>query len=374
MEKQKIIQVWVPGLSFSGGIQAFSKDFLRALTEGTGGVRKIVLSKNDLPGETPNTPDVVYRSFGHLPEPLRKIAFAFGLVLYAIRYRPSLIVVGHAHFARIAALLKRFLGIPFWVIAYGLEVWDERGDEVANSLRSADRILSISSFTRDKLIEQQKLNPKQFVILPTTFDETRFSPQPKPDALLKKLNLQPDSRVILTVCRLAGAERYKGYDLIVHALPAVLKSIPTAHYVLVGKGGDEGRVREMVNELELQEHVTLAGFVSEDELADYYNLCDVFAMPSKREGFGIVFLEALACGKPVLAGNADGSVDALCHGELGALINPDDVDEIVRSLVDILQGNYPLPIIYQPEQLRQKVIDIYGFKRFAATLMGYLNE
>jgi hypothetical protein len=79
MEKQKIIQVWVPGLSFSGGIQAFSKDFLRALTQGTRGVRKIVLIKNDLPGETPNTPDVVYRCFGYLPEPLRKIAFAIGL-------------------------------------------------------------------------------------------------------------------------------------------------------------------------------------------------------------------------------------------------------------------------------------------------------
>ena len=374
MDKQKVIQVWVPGLSFSGGIQAFSKDFLRALTQGTRGVRKIVLIKNDLPSETPNTPDVVYKCFGHLPEPLRKIAFASSLVLYALRYRPSLIVVGHAHFARIAALLKRLFGIPFWVIAYGLEVWDEKGAEVANSLRSADRILSISGFTRDKLIEQQKLNPKQFVILPTTFDETRFCPQPKPQALLQKLNLHPDGRVILTVCRLAGAERYKGYDLIIHSLPAVLKSIPTAHYVLVGKGEDEGRIRGMVADLGLQEHVTLAGFIAEDELADYYNLCDVFAMPSKREGFGIVFLEALACGKPVLAGNADGSVDALCHGELGALINPDDVDEIVRSLVEILQGKYPLPIIYQPEQLRQRVIDTYGFKRFAATLMGYLNE
>jgi glycosyltransferase involved in cell wall biosynthesis len=97
-------------------------------------------------------------------------------------------------------------------------------------------------------------------------------------------------------------------------------------------------------------------------------------MPSKREGFGIVYLEALACGKPCLGGDRDGAIDALCQGELGALVNPDDVDEIATTLIQILQGSYPNPSIYQPELLREKVIDVYGFKKFKQTLGDLLAE
>ena len=118
----------------------------------------------------------------------------------------------------------------------------------------------------------------------------------------------------------------------------------------------------------------MTGFVPDSQLADYYNLCDVFAMPSKGEGFGIVFIEALACGKPVLAGNKDGSVDALANGELGALVNPDDLNEIANTLIQILQGIYPNPIMYKPEILRQKTIEYFGFDKFKMTLKKYLED
>ncbi len=91
-------------------------------------------------------------------------------------------------------------------------------------------------------------------------------------------------------------------------------------------------------------------------------------MPSKGEGFGIVYLEALACGKPTLGGDRDGAIDALCHGELGALVNPDNIEEIAKTIIQILQGIYPHPIMYQPELLRQKVIETFGFDRFKQTL------
>ena len=97
-------------------------------------------------------------------------------------------------------------------------------------------------------------------------------------------------------------------------------------------------------------------------------------MPSKGEGFGIVYLEALACGKPTLGGNQDGAIDALCHGRLGALVDPDNIEEIAQTLIQILQGTYPNSLIYQPEQLRQKVIETYGFEKFKQTLAGYLTE
>jgi phosphatidyl-myo-inositol dimannoside synthase len=97
-------------------------------------------------------------------------------------------------------------------------------------------------------------------------------------------------------------------------------------------------------------------------------------MPSKGEGFGIVYLEALACGKPVLGGNQDGAIDALYQGELGALVDPDDVDAIAQTLVQILQGTYPNSLIYQPELLRQKVIDYFSFDSFKKTLGDLIKK
>src|SRR5207248_1608633 len=115
---------------------------------------------------------------------------------------------------------------------------------------------------------------------------------------------------------------------ILRALPAIRREIPDVRYVLVGEGEDRARIETLVRELNLFGVVILAGGVSPRELADYYNLCDVFAMPSKGEGFGIVYLEALACGKPVLAGNGDGSSEPLQNGKVGLLLDADDVDQI----------------------------------------------
>ena len=120
--------------------------------------------------------------------------------------------------------------------------------------------------------------------------------------------------------------------------------------------------------------MTLAGFIPEEELADHYNLCDVFAMPSKGEGFGIVYLEAMACGKPVLGGNKDGTVDPLVNGELGCLVDPDDVEAIAENLTSILQGTYPNEIMYQPEKLRQKTIDLFGYDRFCQTVAELIES
>jgi glycosyltransferase involved in cell wall biosynthesis len=145
-------------------------------------------------------------------------------------------------------------------------------------------------------------------------------------------------------------------------------------YLIAGEGDDTGRIRRMVEERGLGGHVTLTGFVPDDELCDHYNLCDVFAMPSKREGFGIVYLEAMACGRPTLAGNKDGAVDALQRGRLGALVNPDDVREITDTLVGILERTYPNNLMYSPEDLRGAVIDAFGFERFKQTLSSYLEE
>jgi glycosyltransferase involved in cell wall biosynthesis len=96
-------------------------------------------------------------------------------------------------------------------------------------------------------------------------------------------------------------------------------------------------------------------------------------MPSKAEGFGIVYLEALACGKAVLGGNQDGAIDALCHGKLGALVNPDDVQALAQTLTEILIKKYPNSLMYQPESLRDLVMNVFGFEQFQSTLNQHLE-
>lgn len=186
--------------------------------------------------------------------------------------------------------------------------------------------------------------------------------------------MKPKQPVILTVARLAPSERYKGYDQIIQALPQIRQIIPDVHYIIVGKGNDTARIEQLIKQLGLQDCVSLAGFIPDEQLCDYYNLCHLFAMPSKGEGFGIVYLEALACGKPVLGGNQDAAIDALCHGKLGALVNPDDVLEIAHTIIEILLGKYNNSLMYQPQSLRQAVIDTFGFEQFQKTLAGYLHR
>jgi glycosyltransferase involved in cell wall biosynthesis len=293
---------------------------------------------------------------------------------YGLWQRPSLVIASHFNFTVAAYWLKRLTGIPYWTNAYGMEAWDIKQPAIQKALHHADRILSISGYTRDRLLKEQNLDPNKISLLPCTFEPSQFKIAPKPAYLLEQYGFKSEQPIILTVSRLDASEQYKGYDKILEALPQIRQAIPNVHYIIAGKGNDRPRIEQLIAQLELQDCVTLAGFVPDEQLCDYYNLCDLFAMPSKREGFGIVYLEALACGKPTLGGNQDGAIDALCHGELGALVNPDDVGAIAQTTIQILQKTYPNPILYNPEALRQRVIDVYGFERFKQTLGQYIDE
>ena len=371
------IHLWLPNLfEFKGGIQVFSAFLLEVLENIYSETNYNVFLKHDtkVVGEYQFSNRTKFHFSGKWHHKIRTPAFAAQLISSGIRLRPDLIITSHLNFTEAAYCLKKLTGIPYWTIAHGVEAWNIKRPSLQTALRYADRILAVSSYTRDRLLQEQNLDPKKVVILPNTFNSERFQIADKPINLLQKYQLKPQQPVILTVNRLVSSESYRGYDKILEALPIIRQVIPNIHYIIVGKGDDRPRLERSINQRNLQDCVTLAGFVPDSELSDYYNLCDVFAMPSKLEGFGIVYLEALASGKPVLGGNQDGAIDALCRGELGVLINPDNELEIAQSIIQILQGTYSNPSIYQPQGLRQKVIDYFGFERFEATLTEYLKQ
>lgn len=375
--KKRNIHLWTPDLLASrGGIQTFSSYLLNALREIDPGLVSRIFIKNEtypesLPESESNWPPLTCTGAG--PPWMRTLNFSFQSVMHSFRERPDLIITTHIHFSPAAQFIKKLFGIPYWVVAHGIDAWGVTDSALKSALKDADLVLAVSTHTRDRLLAEQRLDADRVVILPNTMNESQYVIRPKPRHLLERFQLLPEQPVILTVARLDNRERYKGYDRLIEGMPLIREALPDVRYLLVGKGKDRPRIEALIKQHGVENCVTLAGYVPDEELCDYYNLCDVFAMPSKLEGFGIVFLEALACGKPVLAGNQDGSVDALCHGELGVLINPDRTDEIAETLIMMLRRDYPHPLIYQPQSLRQRVIEAYGFDRFRSTIASYLQ-
>ncbi|WP_375495833.1 glycosyltransferase [uncultured Nostoc sp.] len=371
------LHLWFPNLfEFKGGIQVYLQDILQAIQEGLPNLSVCILDKLDRnkPVDKFTSNNYSFTFSGSFPGFLKTLHFAFNLIFKALSKLPKFILCGHINFAPIALFVHRLTGIPYVIIVYGIDAWEIQNIWKIKALYAAEKIISISGYTRDRLINEHNLSPDKFELLPVTFDAERFEISPKPNYLLERYGLKSNQPVILTVTRLSSDDGYKGYDQIIQALSQIKHQLPDAHYILAGKGDDRARIEKLIAQLNLQDSVTLAGFVPDDELCDHYNLCNVFAMPSRREGFGIVYLEALACGKPTLGGNQDGAIDALCHGELGALVDPLDVDAIAQTIIQILQGTYPNPLIYQPEALRQKVIDTFGFVRFKQTFAELMKN
>ena len=369
------IHIWIPDYqSATGGIQIFSRFVVRAIADCFPDGQITVLSKNDrsFPILPTHTSPIRFDCTGWWAPSRRTTAYTLQLIKYGLRDRPDLIFCGHVNFSPVARWLKWFARIPFIAIGYGLDIWNVRREGARRAVPAADRALAISHFTADSMAKAFGLRRDQIGLLPTTFDPEIFVPGLKPHYLLKRFRLAPEQPVILTVARLAGEERFKGYDQVLRALPAVRRAVPQVHYILGGKGPDKPRLEELVRDLRLEDVVTFAGYIPDHELCGFYNLCDVFVMPSKAEGFGIVFLEALACGKPVITGNKDGSVDAVMNGKLGVLVDPDNVAEIAETLMLVLTKKHPLGILQDPGRLRAEAIAAYGYQRFVKTLAAHL--
>jgi glycosyltransferase involved in cell wall biosynthesis len=185
--------------------------------------------------------------------------------------------------------------------------------------------------------------------------------------------LPSNKKIILTICRLAKSEKYKGYDRVIQALPKILEQVPDTIYTLIGDGDDMEDIKKIIEELNLKEKVYLLGAIKNDFIPEILNVADLFVMPSKGEGFGIVFIESLACGVPVIAGNKDASKEALINGELGIMVDPDNVNEIAEAIIKVLKGEAPKHL-YDKNYLRQKVIENFSFEVFKNRVKIFLES
>lgn len=351
---------------YTGGLEKFNRAFIKALYEISSeqNSKLAVKSSHDLNCDKRYLPDEKFQGFNK-----NKIKFTINCLTEA--HKIDLAFIGHINLAPVAVVLKLLNPkIKLIVIGHGIEIWDKQILIKKILLKWAYKILAVSNFTKNQIVINNKIDQNKIIIFPNTLDPyfVKTNVNEKPNYLLKRYNIGSNTKIILTVSRLTKYEGYKGYDKVIEALPKVIQKVPNTKYILCGKYDEnEGiRLKEKVKSLGLEKYFILTGFIKEDELTDHYLLADVFVLPSKKEGFGIVFIEAAACGIPVIAGNQDGSVDALMNGELGKLINPESVEEISEAIISqINQGK---------SNNSNKVIENFGFNKFKEKLRQLINS
>lgn len=370
------IHLWVPGIrEGSGGIQNYCRDLLLAIQTDLPKHPIHVVIKNDTPskGDPLFANNVTWSSASRFPVKLQTIGFSALGLTDCMKYPPGLIICGHVNFLPAVQRIAKWWKVPFTTFMYGIDVWAKISLSARNGLHSATPLCSISSYTSKRAVEAQGLEEKAIAHLPCTFNTARYTPGPKPPELLQRYGLTPDQAVLFTVSRLAASERYKGHEQVLEALPEVAKQRPDIRYLIGGTGDYSPQLKQRAAELGVADRVIFAGFISNDELAAHYQLCDAFVMPSRKEGFGIVFLEAMACGKPVIGGNQDGSVDALDGGRLGILVDPTSVPSITDAILQAINKTHPNRLLFDPAALHDAVVETFGPAAFQRRLHDALQ-
>lgn len=357
------VHIWAPAFTgFGGGITVFSCELALALHDLGSDLR--LLGKFDAGGHWHGAPLWGARNY---PRALRTAVFAAGALGTAARHRPDHLISTHVNFGPAARWVTRAFGTPLTLVAHGVDVHDGLSTARRAALRASERILAVSSWTRQRVLDIGEVDPARVSVLPNTFDEARFEVQARSQELFRRHNIDPDEKVILTIGRLDASERYKGHDRLLQALPAVQATCGAVRLLIIGEGDDRRRLESMSQALGVQRSVTFCGFVPIEHLAGYYGVADAFAMPSTGEGFGIVFLESMGCGTPVLAGNRDGSVDALDGGRLGLLVDPEDIGAVAAGLVALLKRQGP-SWWFDRHALSRAVIERFGRAAFRSAL------
>jgi len=269
----------------------------------------------------------------------------YALALHRL-YRFELIECGQAlPLGLIAWLFKQIFGVPYLIYAYGREILRPQQYPFLRTilriiLREAALVICVSEHTR-QVVLQVGVPPTRVRVLYPSVDVTRFHPNIDGSYVITQHGLR-GKRILLTVSRLV--ER-KGIDIVLYALPCIREVIPNVVYLIVGDGPDRKRLEALAQTLDVKEAVRFIGWVSDELLPAYYAACDVFILLSRSipeigevEGFGIVYLEAGACGKPVIAGRSGGVMEAVQDGVNGLLVEPKDVQAVCQAVIRVLKN------------------------------------
>lgn len=318
-----------------GGMAKFNRDLAEALAARPDCAQIVVLPRlMRLGPATAPVPDKAVQDNRAIGGRLRYLLYCLGRLFFGGRF--DLIVCGHVTlvpFALMWGLLRR---TPVLLTIHGIDAWQPSRWRLINLLvAKVPYVVSVSALTRDRFIAWSGIDKEKVFILPNCVDAMLYGPGPKPAALVEQYQLA-GKRVIMTLGRAESNERNKGFDEVIEVLPDILRDAPDVVYLIAGPGNDLERLGAKAQSLGVGDHVVFTGLVTEAEKVDHFRLADAFVMPSRGKGFGIVLLEALACGIPVVASRADGGREALAGGEMGRLVDPDDREDIKDAILAAL--------------------------------------
>jgi len=279
-------------------------------------------------------------------------------ILYSLRafwsclqFKPQVIFCGHIFMLPRVVLLAAILDVKVWLHLNGIEAWDKPSTFMQKNICHLDIVTCVSRYTRRRFLAWADIAADRVHVLPNTVSSA-FIPLVR-DAARSDYGVA-GNKVLLTVSRLSSLERYKGHDRILKCLSQLREKYPEILYLIAGEGDDEARLKDMVQQLGVQDCVRFLGRVANEKLPALYAAADLFLMPSTGEGFGIVFLEAMASGTPALGLDCDGSIDPLLDGEMGFV--SDEKNLLVNMEKAILFG--------RPAGLSQRVHACFGKDNF----------
>ncbi len=366
---KRVLFYYLSAFGKTGGIEKFNQCFIKALGQlmQADSLQASVFSVHDETADHRYIDEVPFRGF-------QKNRGGSAISVLKTVVTTDVLILGHANLLSIGLLAKMINPkCTLILIAHGIEVWKKFSLIENLAIKKCGYILAVSTYTKNQIALRNKIDAKKIKLFPNTIDPFFEIPNTfqRPSYLMKRYGLRPDQRIVYTLSRLLWSEKNKGYDKIISSLPRILERYPEVVYILGGKfdAREKERIDNLISLYKVEKNVILTGFIEDKEKTDHYLLADVFVLPSRKEGFGIVFLEALACGTPVIGGNQDGTVDALHNGSLGSLINPKNENDIQRSILESISSiEKKTPASYQ-----QSILENYHFSKFVNRLNTVLS-
>jgi phosphatidyl-myo-inositol dimannoside synthase len=335
-----------------GGIENYNKSFLKALDSLNERVTSISVYDKDNNQEFEN---VEFKNFNK-----NKVRASFYLLKNVFKIEK--LIVAHINLlpvVMIAKILNPKLRV--YLSIYGIEVWKKIPFLFAWFLKRI-QILSISKYTTKIFSKFNELSENSISYLP-----------PSVDGMINKSILKnvydKNNFNILSVTRLSSNDSYKGVDSIIKVIPLLLEKIPNIKYTIIGKGCDKARLVALVKKLNIEKYIEFKGFVG--CVDSYYQYCDIFALPSKGEGFGIVYIEAMKYKKPCIACDEGGQTDAVIDGQTGYLCEYDNLKCISEKIITLFDNKRLLKLF--GENAYQYFMINFSFKEFKNRLNGILN-
>lgn len=386
---KKISNILVIALDFKpmpGGVAEYTHQLLLPLTSQ---IKKITVLTARMNFKTEVFDKSVPYSVIRIPLPaepeniFHKIRSLFYYLFQCFRYikqiRPDVIFINHIESWSIYIfLITRLLRIPYYIMTHGLEVTTIKKNRIFHFkaglvLKHARKIFSVSSYTAEE-IKKLGIRPEKIKVLLAGVDPGFYKPFNR--AQVQKVRLKyglKNKKVLLTIARIV---KRKGIDMVIKVLPAVIKKYKNLVYLIGGTGPDLNRIKKMVNKSRLEKQVIFLGFINDQEKVPLLNACDLFIMPSRKlsdgdvEGFGISYLEAMACEQIVIGGRSGGVPEAIDDKRTGFLVDPEDSSEIRDRIISLLGPGQRIKHI--KKRARQSVLKKFNWSKIAADFYNTL--